>query len=295
MNFRIASGLALAATLSVALYACSKTPEPAPASAPAPAETAPPAPAPAESAAEPAAAAAPSGTEVASAESAKATDAAPATPAPPPATTVAAATPALDAAPLMTAGMVEGTDYTVVPGGQPFDPKPGTVEVVEFFNYGCPACNAFEPALEAWKKSMPAYVHFVNVPLDFRPDFVQYARAYYAAQAMGVADKAHSAVFAAVHDTKSLPGEGQQPDEAKIAKFYAQFGVDPGEFQKMMTSFNVNVQISKGREYAMRSKVVSTPTLLVNGRYTVKGKSWEDVVKNLDGVVAWQHASAGTK
>ena len=35
------------------------------------------------------------------------------------------------------------------------DPAPavaGKIEVIEFFWYECPHCNAFEPALEAWTK-----------------------------------------------------------------------------------------------------------------------------------------------
>ena len=31
----------------------------------------------------------------------------------------------------------------------------GKVEVVEFFWYGCPHCNSFEPRLDAWMKKRP--------------------------------------------------------------------------------------------------------------------------------------------
>ena len=41
----------------------------------------------------------------------------------------------------------------------------GKIEVIEFFWYGCPHCNAFEPALEAWAKKLPADVAFRRVPV----------------------------------------------------------------------------------------------------------------------------------
>ena len=45
---------------------------------------------------------------------------------------------------------VSGKDYTVLATPQPTDVPAGKIEVTEFFWYGCPHCNAFEPALEAW-------------------------------------------------------------------------------------------------------------------------------------------------
>ena len=42
------------------------------------------------------------------------------------------------------------------------------IEVVEFFWYSCPHCNAFEPKLNAWLRTMPADVSFRRVPVAFR-------------------------------------------------------------------------------------------------------------------------------
>ena len=55
---------------------------------------------------------------------------------------------------------VEGTHYVRLAQPAPVTlPSPDKkIEVVEFFWYGCPHCNAFEPALEAWAKQLPADV-----------------------------------------------------------------------------------------------------------------------------------------
>lgn len=196
-----------------------------------------------------------------------------------------------EAAPLLTAGLVAGRDYILIGDGSPFDTPPGKVELVEFFNYACPACNAFNPQFSEWKKKLGADVHVVYAPLDFRPDFVQYARAYYAAETLGVADQAHDAVYDAIHQLRTLPGEGQPPDQARIAEFYAKFyGVKQDEFLQLMDGFAVNAKIGRARAFAQKSQVRSTPSLVVNGRYLVKGESWEDMLRISDQLIQKERA-----
>ena len=71
-------------------------------------------------------------------------------------------------------------------------------------------------------------------PRAFRADFVQYAKAYYAAQSLNIAEKSHAAVYQAIHRARTLPAEGQRPDEEKIAAFYANYGVDAQQFLAAM-------------------------------------------------------------
>ena len=65
-------------------------------------------------------------------------------------------------------GPVEGTHYVRLNQPLPM-PSDGKFEVVEFFWYGCPHCNAFEPALEPWIKQLPADVAFRRVPVYDAP------------------------------------------------------------------------------------------------------------------------------
>jgi len=183
------------------------------------------------------------------------------------------------AAPASASTLVEGRDYIRLQAGSSLSTPAGQVEVVEFFNYACPACYAFDPYVRAWKAKLPSNVRFLYLPMDFRPDFVQYARAYYAAESLGIAEKSHAAVFKAIHETHQLPGEGSAQDPATIAKFYAQFGVSAADFRKSMESFSVQMKVANAREFAARSEVGSTPTLLIDGRYLVRGNSWQDMLR----------------
>ena len=267
------SRLVLSMTVLLALAACKPEAAPvetAPAAEAAPAATAAPAAATEEAPAAPAAA-----------ETAPAAEAAPATPAPAP-------------APYTGPALVPGVDYTEIAGGQPFEPLDGKVEVVEFFNYICPACNAFEPLLRDWKSRQAADVRVTLIPATFRPDFAEYAKAYYAAEALGIAAKSHDAVYRAVHMEGRLPGEGQKFDADKVAAFYAQYGVSADQFKNTMRSFAVNGKVNKGNQFMLRSQIGGTPSLVVNGKYLVKGRSWEDMIRILEGLVAQERAKAAT-
>jgi protein dithiol oxidoreductase (disulfide-forming) len=48
-----------------------------------------------------------------------------------------------------------GADYLVLDKKAAIEAPAGKVEVVEFFWYNCPHCNAFEPTLDAWIKRVP--------------------------------------------------------------------------------------------------------------------------------------------
>lgn len=186
---------------------------------------------------------------------------------------------------------VAGTDYLDIEGGQPWQPVAGKIEVVEMFNYICPACYAFDPALRNWKAKQPADVNLVYVPVQFRPDFVLYAKAFFAAESLGIEEKSHLAVYEAIHVKHSIPAEGDPPDEAKVAAFYTQYGVSAEQFLNTMKSFAVTGRINKANQFMTRSKVEGTPTLIVNGKYLVKGRSWEDMLRIADHLIAKERAA----
>jgi thiol:disulfide interchange protein DsbA len=187
---------------------------------------------------------------------------------------------------------VAGTDYIEISNGRPLDPADGKVVVEEFFNYICPACNAFEPLFVSWASKLPDDVKLVHVPATFRADFVQYAKAYYAAQSLNVAEKAHADVYTAIHRTRSLPAEGQKPNEERIAEFYANYGVTEEQFLAAMRSFAVDLKVKRATEYMQRSRIPSTPSILINGRYLVRGQTYADMLRIADFLIEKERAAA---
>ncbi|HEU4813453.1 MAG TPA: thiol:disulfide interchange protein DsbA/DsbL [Xanthomonadaceae bacterium] len=165
---------------------------------------------------------------------------------------------------------VEGTDYVVIPNGEPFDPANGQVEVVEVFGYTCPHCATFQPAIASWKARLPADVRVTYVPAPFGGMWIPYAQAYYTAEALGVADETHDAMFAALHLAGELPIQNATPEE--IGRWYAAHAdVDADEFAAAMQSFGIDAKLKRAAQFLQRSGVNGTPTLVVNGKYRVTG------------------------
>jgi len=188
-------------------------------------------------------------------------------------------------------GLTEGTDYAVIPGGQPFEPRNGKIEVVEVFGFVCPACARLQPSLSPWKKKLPADVRFTYVPAAFGREWVPYAHAFYAAQGMGLDEKTHDAVFHAIHIEQSLPGEGKQPDEQAIANFYGKYGVAPKTFLDAMHSFAIDGKLARAKQFIVDSGVEGTPTLIVDGKYRVLGKTFDDMLRITDQLIAAERAA----
>lgn len=197
-----------------------------------------------------------------------------------PAPAESAPTAAAPAVPFVDNGKwVEGKNYFLIEPAQPTS-HPGKIEVTEVFSFGCPACNAFHTTADQIRKSLPAGAVMNYLPAAFRPDenWVVYQRAYYAAQALGVADKSLDAMFDATWKTGetatyNLKGTGLKPKEAwptieDIAQFYAKnFGVDAKEFVAVANSFSVNTKMKRADDLIKAYGIDGTPSMVVNGKY----------------------------
>ncbi|MBB3805679.1 thiol:disulfide interchange protein DsbA [Xanthomonas arboricola] len=188
-----------------------------------------------------------------------------------------------------TAPPVEGEDYTLIDGGQPYAPLAGKVEVVEVFGYTCPHCAHFEPTLEAWAAKQPAYVRFTPVPAAFGGFWDAFARAYFAADILGVAKRSHRAMFDAIHEKQSVPTQNVSADE--LAVFYADYGVPQQRFVDTFKSEAVDARLQAAREFALRSKLPGTPALIVNGRYLIGARNYPDMLRVADYLIAREHAA----
>lgn len=187
---------------------------------------------------------------------------------------------------------VLGEDYVEIAGGTPWQPAPGKIEVVEVFGYVCPACARFAPIVEPWHAKLPADVDFHYVAAPFGPEWDPYAKAYYVAEQMGLVDRTHMALIDAIHVRDSMPGEGDKPDEQKIANFYAQYGADPKQFLAMMNSFAVSTKVNQGRQFMQKSGVEGTPTMVVAGKYRITGgKTYDDVLRIAEHLIARERAA----
>ncbi len=155
-----------------------------------------------------------------------------------------------------------GKDYLPLDKPAPVEAPSGKIEVVEFFWYNCPHCNAFEPALEAWIKRAPKDVVVKRVPVAFSSAFQGQQRLFYTLEAMGLVDRLHGKVFQAIHvERKRL----EAPDV--IAEWVATQGVDKTKFMEQFNSFSVASKATRAGQLTAAYKVEGVPALGVAGRF----------------------------
>ena len=183
-----------------------------------------------------------------------------------------ACTQAQQPAPAAPAVPREGIDYAVLQPAQPTYGQ-GKIEVAEVFSYRCIHCAHFQPLVNAWRKKLPADVRYVYVPAVFGGTWDTFARAYFAAETMGVQPRTHDNVFKAVFiDNKITDGSLEQ-----IANWYGTQGVDGKIFLSTMQSFAVNAKLNRAKQFALRTGVTGTPTIIVAGKYRVMASSDRDL------------------
>jgi thiol:disulfide interchange protein DsbA len=179
---------------------------------------------------------------------------------------LAAASLGLPGLVLAQQGPKEGTDYKALDKRVPVETAAGKIEVVEFFWYSCPHCNAFEPRLEAWSKRLPADVVLRRVPVAFRDDFVPQQRLFYTLEAMNKLDDLHAKVFQAIH------GERQPLNkEGLILAWADKQGLDKAKFQELYNSFSVSTKARRAAQLQDAFKVEGVPALGIAGRYYTDG------------------------
>jgi protein dithiol oxidoreductase (disulfide-forming) len=155
-----------------------------------------------------------------------------------------------------------GVDYATLAQPQSVPANGKKVEVIEFFMYHCPVCNALEPLFEDWirKEGDRITVRRIHIPSTGPAD--PEAHLYLTLDALGRLGDMHEKVFKAVHvDHIRL-----NKDDA-IIDWVAQNGIDRATFTEAWNSFGVTTRLRQLRQVTSNYQVDSAPTLIVGGRF----------------------------
>jgi protein dithiol oxidoreductase (disulfide-forming) len=174
----------------------------------------------------------------------------------------------------------EGRNFELITPAQQNHVAKGKVEVMEVFSYGCPGCNGFQPVIAALEHSLPANAQMVFLPASFNPqeDWVMLQRAYFTAQALGIAARTHQAIFDAVWKNGELaiadPAtrrlKNPLPSIEDAAKCYERLtGVKADTFLATARSFGVDLKMRGADAQIIAMQVPSTPCIVVNGKYRI--------------------------
>lgn len=143
---------------------------------------------------------------------------------------------------------------------------PDTIEVIEFFWYGCPHCYRFSPHIDRWKRSKPEDVSFQHMPAILSPRWELHAKAFFAARIMDELERFHPAMFAAIHDDNM-----RLDSVTEIGDFASSLGIDSERFVATMNSFAVDTRVRRVKNLQRAYGISGTPTVVIDGRYRTSG------------------------
>jgi|SRR6185312_3845280 len=165
-----------------------------------------------------------------------------------------------------TSRFMEGMSYEALTPVGPTDVKPGQIEVIEFYWYGCPHCFALEPYVEAWEKAgLPKDVVFKRVP-ESAPDSEFYvdAQAAFTADQLGIGEKIREPFFNAIHLDDDEP---LRTDVGALRTFFGKYGVAPKDFDAAWASAGVQAALAKAQKLEDADGIVGVPTIVIDGKW----------------------------
>lgn len=147
-------------------------------------------------------------------------------------------------------------------------PSDASVVLVEFFDYGCPACKEVSPQIKEVLDAFPrdTVLYFKQYPLPSHEDSKGAAQAALAAAQQGKYMEMHELLFKNAHSHKKDDLFGYAKELGlDMAKFESDYDAAEGQ---------VNADIQEGNS----AGVNSTPTLFINGRQ-YDGPLWSKYLK----------------
>jgi thiol:disulfide interchange protein DsbA len=158
----------------------------------------------------------------------------------------------------------KGTHYEVI-AEQATEKK----EIVEFFSFWCSHCFNFEPVVKNLKSKIADDVEFKKVHVNFMGFTSKQiqddaTRAMMVARVLKKGDVLNQAIFQYIHVARSsITGLKD------LRNIFILNGIDPEEFDKLVTSFGVNSMLQNNNKSIQqyRKHVSSVPNFIVNGKY----------------------------
>ncbi|MFZ6774057.1 thiol:disulfide interchange protein DsbA/DsbL [Undibacterium sp. SXout7W] len=153
-----------------------------------------------------------------------------------------------------------GAEYRVLSQPQPTE-SGKKIEVIEFFGYFCPHCNALEPLIAEWVKKQGDNIVFKRVHVNFR-DQIPQQKLYLTLEAMGKIDEFHIKVFNAVHIERN-----RLANDADVMDFVTKSGLDKQKFTDIYNSFTIQSKLKRFAQQSEAYQVDGVPMIAIDGRY----------------------------
>jgi len=163
------------------------------------------------------------------------------------------------------AELVEGRDYLAI---EPRPTQPGaSVEVIEFFFYGCNTCYRLFPVMQEWVESRASLIDFKRIPALRRSAWVPLSHLFFTLQSLGVLPQLHGRVYQAIHEKNwMLSSRSEQIDWA------AEQGIETSQFEATLDSDETLIATQLARDATVAYDIRFTPSIVVDGRFLTTGE-----------------------
>jgi thiol:disulfide interchange protein DsbA len=158
---------------------------------------------------------------------------------------------------------VLGEDYGSLTTAQPTEAGK-KVEVIEFFAYYCPHCNALDQSLSTWVKAQGDNVVFKRIHTTITGEPVPQQRLFYTLETMGKLEQLHTKILYAIHIQRKHLDTDEQ-----ILDFIAQQGIDKQNFLDVYNSFSVQSKVNRAVKMQAAYDVHTWPTIVLDGRWVL--------------------------
>jgi thiol:disulfide interchange protein DsbA len=167
-----------------------------------------------------------------------------------------------------------GVEYVTLAQPQPVQATGKKVEVIEFFMYHCPHCNALEPQFEQWVKKQGDNIVLKRIHLTAGGPNDPEAHLYLTLEALGKVDEMHAKVFKAIHVDRI-----RMKDDATVIDWVSKNGIDRATFTNAWNSFGVMTKLRRLPQIIDAYKVDGAPTIVVDGKYQTSPATVYNTVK----------------
>jgi thiol:disulfide interchange protein DsbA len=168
---------------------------------------------------------------------------------------------AVTAVAVQAADPKEGQNYLALPTAQNTDAGK-KVEVIEFFAYYCPHCDAFEPALNEWVRKQGDNIAYRRVHVERDINVLPQQRLFFTLEAMGLVEQYHAKVFAAMHKDRLRLNRDEQ-----VFDWIEKNGIERSRFIDVYRSFGIQARLRRTSAMMEAYKIDSWPMIAVDGRW----------------------------
>jgi len=155
-----------------------------------------------------------------------------------------------------------GVEYITLAQPQAVQAAGKKVEVIEFFMYHCPHCNALEPQFEQWVKKQGDNIVLRRIHIPSQGASDPEAHLYLTLEALGKVNEMHAKVFKAMHVDRV-----RLTKDDTIIDWVSKNGIDRTTFLNAWNSFGVMTKLRQSTKLVESYKVDGAPTIVIDGKY----------------------------